>query len=351
MHLSADFPTSPYPKGWFIIGRSHDVAKGEVKALKYFGENLVLWRGESGELFLQDAYCLHLGAHRGIKGTVKGDDIVCPWHGWQWSGEGRNTCIPYKDEPPKRQLRIRTYPVKEWYGMVVAWYAPTEGAAEWELSAVPELTREDWFPMFPHGAANWQVKGHVQMPVENAADLAHIHFVHGSKHPASIVSLVMKAHQFIADVDVMYGGGREGTVLTPIGEKIAGFRIEHEGTGIAVIRWGEQLWPTVLVTAFTAVDAHTFDYFFQISSQRGENEAGDVPQGRAARMLKMQLKVSEEDFFTWENMKVLPRANFALCENQNYGRLRYWARQFYPETSADYREPGDAPAVLQRRTI
>src|SRR5271155_2516376 len=102
MTLKAQFPSSPYPKGWFIIGRGEELAKGQVKPLEFFGQKLVLWRGETGKVYLQSAFCLHLGAHRGIKGWVTGDDITCPWHGWQWNGEGRNTCVPYGGKQPKK---------------------------------------------------------------------------------------------------------------------------------------------------------------------------------------------------------------------------------------------------------
>jgi phenylpropionate dioxygenase-like ring-hydroxylating dioxygenase large terminal subunit len=49
-------------------------------------------------LHAADAYCLHLGANLGVRGTVAGEDIVCPWHGWQWSGEGCNTLIPDSEQ-------------------------------------------------------------------------------------------------------------------------------------------------------------------------------------------------------------------------------------------------------------
>lgn len=339
MSMSSEFPKSPYPKGWAAIAYSHEIEPGGVKAIKNFGENMVLFRGESGKLSLQDAYCLHLGANRAVRGWVEGDELVCPWHGWKWSAEGRNTCIPYKNEKPKGALKIRTYTIQEWHGVVMMWWDNKYGTEpEWELPYVEWLDeRDDFYPIWPHGSFHWKLKGHVQMPVENAADFAHIHFVHGSKEPAEPINLLFKDHMFIADVDVVYGGGKEPTELTPGGETIAGFRIEHYGMMATVIRWGDKLWPSVMVPLFTPIDENYYEYRVLIRSKRGEGETGDVPQGKAARFLKMQYKVAEDDYFTWENMKVLDRANFAQSEIKNYGRLRYWATQFYPETEADYK--------------
>ena len=148
--MTTRFPHSPYPKGWFQVGWSHEIEKGEVRALRNFGEHLVMWRGESGQVFVQDAYCRHLGAHRGIGGTVSGDDLACPWHGWEWDGEGRNSSIPYGDDGRKPNLRIKTYPVIEWHGIITVWYDQENGPPEWQLPEVPELNRTDFFPMFPH---------------------------------------------------------------------------------------------------------------------------------------------------------------------------------------------------------
>jgi 3-ketosteroid 9alpha-monooxygenase subunit A len=339
--MTSRFPRSPYPKGWFQVGWSHDLKKGEVKALKNFGENLVMWRGESGEVFVQDAYCLHIGAHRGVQGTVNGNDLVCPWHGWEWNGEGRNTKIPYGDDGCKPNLRIRTYPVHEWHGIIAVWFDPEGGKPEWELPVLPELLRDDYYPMFPHGARKWTVKSHIQMPVENAVDPAHIPWVHGSTEIPTVREFTPKDHSFYVEVAVRYGGGKKSTTLTPEGSKIAEFKTNHYGLGFAVIRWGETLWPTIAITGFVPVNDEYIDYYYQMCSLRGPGESGDIPQSKAARMLKMQHKVVEDDFFTWENMKYLERATFASLEAENYRKLRSWAMQFYP---AEDGKSGEAAA-------
>ena len=63
--MNSDFalPADRYPRSWWQVGWSHDLAAGEVRALRYFGEDLVMWRSDSGAVFVQDAFCTHLGAH------------------------------------------------------------------------------------------------------------------------------------------------------------------------------------------------------------------------------------------------------------------------------------------------
>lgn len=53
--------------GWFMIGWSPEFAAGEVRPLRYFGEDMVAYRNESGRLHVLEAHCKHLGARIGAK--------------------------------------------------------------------------------------------------------------------------------------------------------------------------------------------------------------------------------------------------------------------------------------------
>ena len=55
--------TYRFPTGWFIVGFASALAPGQVKRAHYFGEELVIFRTESGQLNVHDAYCQHLGAN------------------------------------------------------------------------------------------------------------------------------------------------------------------------------------------------------------------------------------------------------------------------------------------------
>jgi phenylpropionate dioxygenase-like ring-hydroxylating dioxygenase large terminal subunit len=118
----------PIPFGWYAIGFSEDLKVGEVKPAKYFGKELVVFRTESGEAKVLDAYCPHLGAHLGHGGKVHGESIACPFHGWQFNGAGQCTAVPYaKNMPPKvagGKQAIYAYPVVEKSQMIWCWYHP-----------------------------------------------------------------------------------------------------------------------------------------------------------------------------------------------------------------------------------
>jgi 3-ketosteroid 9alpha-monooxygenase subunit A len=83
--------------GWFMIGWSAEFPTGEVRPLRYFGEDLVAYRDESGELHVMTAHCRHLGAHIGHGGKVIGDCVECPFHGWRWGPDGNLDIWRYQE--------------------------------------------------------------------------------------------------------------------------------------------------------------------------------------------------------------------------------------------------------------
>src|SRR5690349_17522096 len=100
------------PRGWFVVAFSSEITPGEVHRMHYFGRDLIAYRGASGAVFVHDAYCPHLGAHLGHGGTIEGDAIRCPFHGWRFEGDGRCSAIPYSDKIPTK-ARLGTLPVRE----------------------------------------------------------------------------------------------------------------------------------------------------------------------------------------------------------------------------------------------
>ena len=103
------------PFGWYVVDYSNELNPGDVKAVRYFAQDQVLFRTESGEVSMLDAYCPHLGAHLGYGGIINGECIECPFHAWRWKTDGKIGEIPYaKNIPPKaKETKIFTYPTVE----------------------------------------------------------------------------------------------------------------------------------------------------------------------------------------------------------------------------------------------
>ena len=110
MNTTKRYPM-PLPFGWFVVSYANELKIGDVKAVRYFGQDQVLFRGESGKAAMLDAYCPHLGAHLGHGGLVKKDCIECPFHAWEWDSNGKVAHIPYAKNIPVSYTHL-TLPTK-----------------------------------------------------------------------------------------------------------------------------------------------------------------------------------------------------------------------------------------------
>ena len=75
-------------KFWQPIAVSKDLAPGAGQPIRVLGEDLTLYRGESGRAYLVGGRC----AHRLTllhTGWIEGDNIRCMYHGWQYDGTGQ----------------------------------------------------------------------------------------------------------------------------------------------------------------------------------------------------------------------------------------------------------------------
>ena len=166
------------PYGWYFVAYSDELKSGDVRPLHYFGRDLVLFRNESGQAGVLDAYCPHMGAHLGDGGVVEGDVLRCPFHAWAFRPDGFCVDIPYaKAFPPicKREAVAGPYPVTEANGVIWAWYHPTGEKPLFEVLSVPEFTEAGWAAPTRR---EWRFASNPQEIAENGVDVAHFEFVH-----------------------------------------------------------------------------------------------------------------------------------------------------------------------------
>jgi 3-ketosteroid 9alpha-monooxygenase subunit A len=176
--MSRAVPDEKYPaytNGWFQVAWSHELRRGDVRPLRYFGEDLVLFRGESGLAYILDAHCPHLGAHLGVGGKVAGDCVTCPFHGWKFDGAGACTSVPYaKKIPPKAKLP--SWPVVERDGMIFVWRHAARRAPEHPLPIVDGYRAGEWTAWSTHALT---LRSRSLDILENSVDSPHFEVVHG----------------------------------------------------------------------------------------------------------------------------------------------------------------------------
>ncbi|SMG00796.1 Phenylpropionate dioxygenase and related ring-hydroxylating dioxygenases, large terminal subunit [Burkholderia singularis] len=164
-----------YPDGWFALGYSRDVKRGAVVVKRFAGDDVVMYRTRSGLLRVIEPHCPHLGAHLGHGGVVDGENLVCPFHHLAFGPEGTCAHAPGALKPPAAMLRQRH--VREWNGIIVAWYSGVGDAPQW---ALPDLDLSGY--SVPRGRCH-TLNGNLQNPAENGVDVNHFGPVHGWSNP------------------------------------------------------------------------------------------------------------------------------------------------------------------------
>jgi 5,5'-dehydrodivanillate O-demethylase len=129
-------------------------------------------------------------AHRGTQlstGWVEGDAIRCFYHGWKYDGSGQCIEQPAEDAGFCQKIRVGSYPVQEYLGLIFAYLGDGEP---------PELPRWPEFESGPTQAFSSMWPCNWFHAWENAADNVHGAFVHRPR---------MESYG-LADVPVISGG-------------------------------------------------------------------------------------------------------------------------------------------------
>lgn len=313
--MTARFPFPATPDGWYQVAYGHELAAGSVVPLHYFGRELVAYRGAAdGVVRVLDAYCPHLGAHLGHGGCVEGDDIVCPFHGWRFDGEGRNVDVPYSRRT-NGKARIPVWPVAEANGAVYVWFSAAGGPPTWTVPLVPECDDPD---LVWQAGERWTMRTHVQEVMENVVDVAHFRFVHGTSGFGG-VELEEDGPRLQATAAV--------TFVTPRGDVEGAVISELWGLGIDVVRPTGILRAAALFTV-TPVDDETVESGYTFLLPRAKDGEGISNVGRG--LVDDFHKQARQDAPIWEHKLYRPTPALSPDDGPIMS-FRRWSRQFYPD--------------------
>ncbi len=319
----------PIPHGWYAVDYTDELKAGDVKPLHYFGQELVLFRTESGEAALLKAFCPHLGAHLGYGGTVEGESISCPFHAWKYDGNGFCTDVPYAKRMPSKvdgQRAIDSYPLVERNQMIWAWYHPQGVEPLFEVEQFEELDSKDWTPM---DTFDWQINTIIQETGENAADIAHFVTVHGSLGmPDGVVTL--EGHKRLtmmesktSHIDEEGKVHRDDTEGDPA--KLESWNI---GPGLTYQRFS-RMFDIVMMGTVTPIDDQNIHLRFNFSMPREQTEMHRLYANGFRDEVKYQV---EQDIAIWEHKVYLDAP--ILCDGDGpIAKYRKWFQQFYSEAA------------------
>ena len=161
---------------WYPMATSEELADAPVKS-QALGQHFVLFRDQHGDAHCLADVCIHRGGSLG-EGRLKDNCVECPYHGWQYDGDGCCTHIPTLRKGTKipGRARVDSYPVVEHYGLVFAF-----------LGDLPEDERPPILDLKEWGQEGWSVTSLVydwhanfERVIENGLDATHTEFVHPS---------------------------------------------------------------------------------------------------------------------------------------------------------------------------
>ena len=321
----------PLPRGWYAVAFASDVRPGQLIRRTFAGQQIVLWRGQSGQVRMMDAYCPHMGAHLGYGGAVLGDCVVCPFHGFRFAADGRCVATGYGAEPPA--LRIPTLPVRETNGLLMAFHDPEGKGPTWY---VPDLDTDGWTRI--HGHCITDIDSHLEDIAESTIDLRRFSATARYRDVRSLSDPRLDGPYFYT----RYGMTRTG-VLTGLGDFRSECDVHIHGLGFALVEaeiQGAGLRARVFILPAPTA-SQKIDLRLGASVRAPERRLlRAMPRAGWARLVLRGL-VSDvmADYELWHNKAHLPAPGLARGDGP-LGVFRRWARRFYPDA-----QPVDVPGA------
>ncbi|MBY6262092.1 (2Fe-2S)-binding protein [Azospirillum sp. 412522] len=328
---TADYGLGPFtfPRGWFMVAEAAEVTS-VPNAVRFFGQDLVLYRGESGRAYMIDAYCPHMGTHLAKNTTsyvikdnqhVEGESIRCPYHAWRFGPDGHCNHIPYLQGKIPAAAKVGTWTLQEKYGCLFTWHDPEGGAPDFDLPVIPEWDN----PAYVHWAIDHlgMLPCHPQEIVDNMADVGHLGPTHGGQpiyFRNEINGIVLRQYQ-----------GAPHRTLLP------GFILEtdtfYTGPGILLSYYNEA--SAIMYIANTPVDDGSLMAWHGLLVNSGKTIAtpDDLPAARQAQA--GALAALAQDFEIWGNKRACITP-LAVPGDGAFSKVRMWYKQFYnPRAEAE----------------
>ncbi|MEV6276249.1 Rieske 2Fe-2S domain-containing protein [Nocardia sp. NPDC051832] len=163
-----------YARGWHCLGLAETFRDGNPHSVSIFGSKLVVFADSAGALQVLDGYCRHMGADLS-RGTIKGDEIACPFHDWRWSGTGKCAKIPYARRVPPL-ARTRAWTTLERNKQLFIWHDAEGNPPDVDIPEIDGIETGRW--------SDWTwnsvlIEGsHCREIIDNNVDMAHFFYIH-----------------------------------------------------------------------------------------------------------------------------------------------------------------------------
>ncbi len=316
-----------FARGWHCLGRVGDFNDGKPHAVEAFGGKLVVWADSKGEINVLDGYCRHLGGDL-TQGTVKGDEIACPFHDWRWGGDGRCKSIPYARRVPMR-ARTQKFETVIRNNLIMIWHDPEGSPAD--MDTLPPVLEGVGTENF----SGWTWKtldvptAHCREIVDNVVDMAHFFYIHFA-FPTNFRNVFEgeQASQF------MESTGRPDMAGQGYGDESLILKSEATYFGPSfMVNWLVTDYKgfetkSILINCHIPTGPNSFKLMYGVAVERGPQMDDKTMEYIAERYSTMFAEGFEQDVAIWLNKA--PVQNPLLCEEDGpVYQLRRWYEQFY----------------------
>lgn len=158
---------------WYVVLSSRQVRSGRPVGVTRMGEKLVFWRDRQGQVHALQDFCPHRGVALSA-GKVVGDQIQCPFHGFEYDASGRCTYLPAigRDTLVPKQFAAQGYPTYEAHGLIFLYWGTRAD------NLAPPAFFDNLDDSLSYGEAIDPWQAHYSRVIENQLDVAHLPFVH-----------------------------------------------------------------------------------------------------------------------------------------------------------------------------
>ncbi|MBS9374004.1 Rieske 2Fe-2S domain-containing protein [Rhodococcus sp. B50] len=316
-----------FARGWHCLGLSKDFKDGKPHSVHAFGTKLVVWADSNDEIRILDAYCRHMGGDLS-QGTVKGDEIACPFHDWRWGGNGRCKNIPYARRVPPI-AKTRAWHTLDQDGMLFVWHDPQGNPppADVTIPRIEGATSDEWTDWVWYTT---EVDTNCREIIDNIVDMAHFFYVHYS-FPVYFKN-VFEGH--VAS-QFMRGQAREDTRPNTEGQpKMLGSSSDASYFGPSfmiddlVYKYEGYDVESVLINCHYPVSQDKFVLMYGMIVKKSDRLEGEKALQTAQQFGNFIAKGFEQDIEIWRNKTRID--NPLLCEEDGpVYQLRRWYEQFY----------------------
>ncbi|HNM83495.1 MAG: Rieske 2Fe-2S domain-containing protein [Mycobacterium sp.] len=328
--IEAQAAPTRFARGWHCLGLIREFGDGKPHSVNAFGQKLVVFRSEDDRINVLDAYCRHMGGDLS-QGTVKGNEVACPFHDWRWGGDGRCKKVPYARRAP-RLGRTATWPTLEQDGMLFVWNDPERNPPPDDVT-IPRIegaSSDEWTDWHWYTTV---VHTNCREIIDNVVDMAHFFYIHGSM-PTHFKNIFEghTATQYMTSGSRADLGSAEGGVKLLGTSSLAAYHGPSFMIDDLTYHYVHGDSQTVLINCHYPIDANSFVLQYGIIVKK----SADLPEEAAVQtavalgdFVKMGF---EQDVEIWRNKTRIDNPLLVEEDGPVY-QVRRWYEQFYVDVA------------------